>query len=83
LQLINQAIANPREIINSGATFIMAGKMNLFIVKKVNHLTALPAMIDIVPSSIVGIIIFMSSLIDRKALVKLGPHIIINLNRAE
>jgi len=44
---------------NSGAIFIMAGKINVLIVRKVNHLIALPATIDIVPSIIVGRIIFL------------------------
>jgi hypothetical protein len=83
LQLINQANAKPKEIINRGAIFIMVGRINVFIVRKVNHLIALPAIIDIVPNIIVGRIIFISSLIERKELVKLGPHRTINLNRAE
>lgn len=61
----------------------MVGRINVLIVRKVNHLIALPAIIDIVPSIIVGRIIFISSLIERKELVKLGPHRTISLNRAE
>lgn len=82
-ELIIQANNNPVLIINNGSSLINIGNIIMLVVSKVNQLTALPAIIDIMPSSIVGRIIFIFSLMLMNALDKLGPQSTIKLNRTE
>jgi hypothetical protein len=83
LLLIVQANISPSNTIIKGVIFIIVGRINSFIVKSIIHLIMLPAVIDIIPSNIVGVMIFIFSLIDRNELHILGPHSTTILKRTE
>jgi len=83
LVLISQAAINPIVTIISGVTLINVGKINELVDNKVIHLMALPAVIDIEASSIVGAIILISSLMDINVLQRLGPQRTARLKRIE
>jgi hypothetical protein len=70
-------------IIIIGIIFIIDGSMNILFVKNIIHLIDLPAITDIVPRSIVGIMIFICSLIYINEFDRFGPHRTIKLNRIE
>ena len=83
LVLIIHAVNNPMLIINSGVILIRDGSMYILLVSNIAHLMDLPAIIDIVPSSIIGMMIFICSLMWRNGLDRLGPHSTTKLNRTE
>lgn len=83
LVFISHAIMNPVVTIMIGITLINEGRINVLVDSRVIHLIALPAVIDIAASSIVGVIIFVSSLIDIKVLHRFGPHKTASLKRIE
>jgi hypothetical protein len=83
LVLIIQARIRPIVIIIIGSILIIVGRINVLLVNVIIHLIDLPAMIDIDPNNIVGIIISIFSLILVNALVKFGPHNTTKLNRTE
>jgi hypothetical protein len=83
LVLIIQARIRPIVIIIIGSSLIIVGRINVLLVNVIIHLIDLPAMIDIDPNNIVGIIISIFSLILVNALVKFGPHNTTKLNRTE
>jgi len=81
--LIIHAINSPVVIIINGVNFISVGNINILFVKSIIHLIVLPAMIDIVPRNIIGIIILICSLMSINELDKLGPQRTTKLNRTE
>lgn len=83
LVLIIHARRSPVEIITRGIIFITVGSINILLVNKVSHLMALPAMMDIIANNIIGLMIFIFSLIDRNELERFGPQSTTNLNRTE
>jgi hypothetical protein len=83
LELIIHALSKPRVIIIRGVILSRVGKINRLFDNSIIHLIDLPAIIDITPNSIVGIIMFISSLIEENELHKLGPHNTTMLNRTE
>jgi hypothetical protein len=83
LVLIVQAIAKPRVIIKIGRSLMSIGRINVLFVSIIIQLIDLPAIMDIVPSIIVGIMISIFSLILISGLDRLGPHSTTKLNRIE
>lgn len=83
LILIIHAVSSPIVIIIKGMSLIIKGNINMLLVKNISHLTDLPATIDIMPSSIVGKMIFICSFTCMNELDRLGPHRTTRLNRTE
>jgi hypothetical protein len=83
LILIIQAASNPAVIIVKGIILISVGNINISLVKNINQLMDLPAIIDIIPRSIVGRMIFICSLMCINEFERLGPHNTTKLNRTE
>ena len=81
--VIRYAEINPKDTINNGINFIHVGSINIDDPTKGIHDIVAPATIDKDDKAIIGLIMFICSLVLIRVGPKNEPHIVVIENRVE